>query len=69
MQEAILTVTDMHCESCEQRLTRAVGGLSGVVSVDADHRNARVRAVFDPDRTSKAEICEVISRAGYSVAE
>ena len=39
----------------------------GVVRSMADHRIARVKVVFDPGRTSAAEVQTRIAQAGYEV--
>ena len=67
MQQLELHVTGMTCTACEQRIQRALTQVSGVVRSTADHRAARVKVVFDPGRTSAAEVQTRITQAGYEV--
>ncbi len=68
MEEHVLKVSGMTCEGCEQRIGAALASLPGVRPSAADHRSGEVRVVCDPERTSAAEIRDVVVRAGYQVA-
>jgi copper chaperone CopZ len=67
MQDLVLNVRDIRCEACEQRIGRALRGLTGVVRVAADHRTGTVRVVFEQSRTSETAIRATIEQIGYQV--
>lgn len=60
-----MLVDGMTCSGCEARVRDALGGLEGVVEVDADHRNSRVRVRLDPLRFSEDQVRKVIRSAGF----
>lgn len=61
----VLSVPDISCAHCVSAITRAVGGVPGVSSVDVqlDHKRVIVDGEF-----SDAEITAAIVDAGYEVA-
>jgi copper chaperone CopZ len=67
MEQLELHVTGMSCSLCEQRIQRALAQLAGVVRSTADHRAARVKVVFDPERASAQDVQARITQAGYEV--
>ena len=67
LETLVMNVNGIHCESCEERIARALRGLGGVAQVSADHTTATVRLVFDPSRTSREAVRSAIERAGYQV--
>lgn len=67
MEQLELRVTGMTCNACEQRIERALARIEGVAQGAADHRAARVRVMFDPDRTSEGAVRSCVERAGYTV--
>ena len=60
-----LTVTGMHCESCVQRVTAAVGALAGVEAVNA--RVGGVRVEYYPQAVSREGIEAAIRGLGYGI--
>lgn len=60
-----MTVTGMTCGGCENAIKRAVTRLEGVAAVTASHGDNRVVVEFDPGKVTRAQIAEVITRAGY----
>lgn len=67
VQQLELHVTGMTCGACENRIQGALARLPGVVRSMANHRAGRVDVVFDPGRTSSADIQARIAQAGYEV--
>lgn len=67
MEQLNLRVKGMTCTACERRIERALAQVDGVVRSAADHRAARVQAVFDPARTSAEAVQDRIAQAGYEV--
>lgn len=68
MQTIRLKVGGMTCGGCEDRIARAVRRVAGISAIEADHRSGEVRATFEPERVSDAEIRAAIERAGYEVS-
>ena len=65
IERATLTAPDISCDHCVATVKRAVGGLVGVISVDADHASKQVDVSFDPQRVSLDQIETTLSAAGY----
>ena len=66
MEELVLTVTDMDCRACEERIERTVGKLAGVRRVSADHARNQVKVVVDA-AGSAAAVRSCITAAGFEV--
>ncbi|MHB1510393.1 MAG: heavy-metal-associated domain-containing protein [Acidimicrobiales bacterium] len=66
MEELVLTVTDMDCRACEERIERTVGKLAGVRRVSADHARDQVKVVVDAVG-SAAAVRSCITAAGFEV--
>lgn len=60
--------TRLHCASCEQRVARVLGRLSGVRQVRADAGSQRIEVLFDPARVDERAIAERLGLLGYAVA-
>lgn len=54
---------DMHCRSCEQRVTRAVGALDGVQAVTTDLKRQTVAVEFDDQRVDESEVRAAVTGA------
>ena len=55
----------LHCESCENRVTRLLKGLAGVSKVRAQSRNQHIQVLFDKTLLDEAAIAERLTAAGY----
>lgn len=66
-ETASLTVTGMKCGGCESNIVTKVSSMTGVVGVQAFHKENRVEVEFDPAQTSLDDIEDVITEAGFSV--
>jgi len=67
MQQIVLRVKTIHCESCERRIVKAVGHVDGVRQVNADHRTGEVRVLLDEPAGSEGAVRTSIERAGFEV--
>lgn len=67
--ELTLKVEGMTCTGCEGAVTRRVGELPGVESVDASHTAGETTVVFDRTKTDKETITRTIADAGYKVVD
>lgn len=65
MEQYELTVDGMACAGCEETVTAAVEGVSGVHRVAADHETGEVTVTADGD--TKADVEQAIYDAGYEV--
>ena len=68
MEQLELNVSGMTCTGCEQRITKALSRLEGVVRSAANHQTGRVRVVFDAARTSERSVRSTLEQAGYEVS-
>jgi Cu+-exporting ATPase len=57
----------IHCESCEQRITRALRRLPGMLGVEASADSQRVVVEFDAGRVGDGELRERLELLGYEV--
>ncbi|MBN8735960.1 MAG: heavy-metal-associated domain-containing protein [Xanthomonadales bacterium] len=55
----------LHCESCEQRVTRVLTTLQGVQRVSADAASQQIEVLFDPGELAPAAIVERLALLGY----
>lgn len=69
VEHVTVTAPDISCAHCVATIKEAVGGLSGVSSVQADPDTKRVDIDYDPGQVSLAQIEEVLDEAGYPVAK
>lgn len=56
----------LHCESCEQRVTRVLNTLQGVRQVSADAGSQRIEVLFDPAKLEETAIVERLGLLGYT---
>lgn len=56
----------LHCESCEQRVTRVLNTLQGVQRVSADATSQRIEVLFDPAKLEATAIVERLGLLGYT---
>ncbi|MEO7057104.1 MAG: heavy metal translocating P-type ATPase metal-binding domain-containing protein, partial [Caldimonas sp.] len=64
--EALLLVDGIRCSACVWLIERAVGALSGVVSIQVNAVAQRARIVWNPLATTLPAILHVLARTGYS---
>ncbi|MBA3356086.1 MAG: heavy-metal-associated domain-containing protein [Pyrinomonadaceae bacterium] len=55
----------LHCESCENRVTRLLKGMEGVSKVRAQAGNQRIEVLVDNAVLDDAAIAKRLSAAGY----
>lgn len=64
-----LTISDMVCTSCENRIEKEIKKLNGVKSVKADYKTSKVYIKFDDFNSSTYKITDAIKKAGYTVGD
>lgn len=67
MQNIVYKVEGMSCSHCENRVKKAVGSLTGVLSVSVSLTEKTVSIGFDPSVISDIKIRETIEHEGYDV--
>ncbi len=68
MEQLVIDVKGMTCTGCEQRISKVLATLEGVVRSSASHQTGEVRVVFDATRTSEEAVRARIEQAGYEVS-
>ncbi|TAM88810.1 MAG: cation transporter [Candidimonas sp.] len=58
----------LHCESCEQRVSRVLSGIKGVHQVKADAASQRIDILFDPTETGMPMITDRLGLLGYTTS-
>jgi len=64
---ARLTVPEMDCPSCAQKVDKSLQRLDGVVETAPQPTTGTATVTYDPDRTSEADVVAAIEAAGYEV--
>ena len=59
--------TKLHCEGCEERVSKVLRQVPGVESVDASADTQDVKVAFDTGRVEPELICATLQRMGYQV--
>jgi copper chaperone len=68
MQNATLNAPAISCMHCVGAIKRAVGGMEGVSTVDANPTTKDVQVAFDPQKVNLEQIKQVMAEEGYPVA-
>lgn len=66
---AIITVKEIHCESCERTISTSLAQVSGVLRVKADAASNRVEVSYDELALDPAGIDAALARIGYPPIE
>lgn len=61
-----LTAPDISCGHCESTVSKVVGALPGVLSVESSAQTKRVEVDIDPDQVTVDQIMSAMAAAGYS---
>jgi len=62
-----LKIIGMHCATCVTTIEKVVGGIRGVVSVQANLASNEALVTYDPSRSSLRDIVKAVRSAGYDV--
>lgn len=62
-----LTVPEMDCPSCAQKVDKSLQRVDGVIDATEQPTTGTATVTYDPDRVSKADVIAAIQRAGYEV--
>jgi len=65
--DTVIQLKNLRTDADQPKLQTALAALAGVESVDFAEHSVSVR--YDPEKVSKAKLCEAIARAGFHVAE
>ncbi len=65
-ETASVGITDMTCANCSQTVEKAVGGLSGVIEVNANFATDEAQVRYDPAAVSREDIYDAVEGAGYT---
>ncbi len=63
---SFLRVDGMHSVTCEAFLEALAEGCEGVAAAEASYVTETVRVDHDPDRVSRAALCETLTTTGYT---
>jgi copper chaperone len=66
-QSVSLIVTGMKCGGCEANVKSRLQALTGVSSVEANHKMQQVQIEFDADQVNLSTLIQTIQSAGYRV--
>ncbi len=66
MAEATIKIEGMSCQHCVMRVKKAIEGLTGITGAEVEVGSAKVG--YDESKTSRKEIEDAITKAGYRIA-
>ncbi len=66
MTQQILPVRGMHCASCASIISKKVGKLKGVASIDVNFATEKATIDYDASVVSAADMNQEIEKLGYS---
>jgi copper chaperone len=58
----------IHCESCENRIARALKRVPGIESVNANAKEQRISISIDPDQIVPEQVQAKLHEIGYDVS-
>ena len=64
-----LSVPEMDCPSCAEKVTKSVNRLDGLHEVSPQPTTGTLRVTYDPDVTSRDAIVDRVKNAGYEVVD
>ncbi len=64
-ETATIGIAGMTCDSCVQKVKRALGRLPGVKEVSVDREGAIARVTFDNSRVDVPAMHDALLRSGY----
>ena len=62
-----LTVPEMDCPSCAQKVDKSLQRVDGVVDATLQPTTGTANVTYDPDRVTEADVVQAIENAGYEV--
>ena len=65
----VLDLEGMHCASCVGSIEGALASLEGVSEANVNLATRKAAVLYDPGRTSVAELVAAVERAGYSARD
>lgn len=64
-----LKITDMSCASCSQTVEKALNKADGVREAQVNFAAEKAYISFDPNKSSRAKLIEIVKKSGYGVKE
>lgn len=66
-EEVFFKITGMHCATCEAFIEHLAERVVGVYKSEASYSSELVKIYFDPEKISRQELPDLLSKMGYSV--
>ena len=67
-KQIILSISLMSCTSCAQKIEKALGKAGGVLSAKVNFALEKAYIDYDPVKTNKEKLIEVVKQAGYDAS-
>lgn len=68
LEFSVMGKQKIHCESCEQRIARALKRVPGIDGVKAREKDQHISVSIDPDRTTPEQVRAKLHEIGYDVS-
>ena len=65
MQTLTLTIDNMVCQGCAEKITDILKELEGIKKVKTKAMQKSVRVEFNPDKINESEIKTALTKSGY----
>lgn len=69
MQNQIISIGEMTCAACAQRVEKAIRRLDGVESVSVNFATEKAAVAYNPQKIRLSDIKQTVEKAGYKVLE
>ncbi|MBS3056908.1 MAG: heavy metal translocating P-type ATPase [Candidatus Aenigmarchaeota archaeon] len=69
MKKISISISDMHCASCAQKIESAIKKLGGITDVSVNFATEKATVNFDEKMVNEYRIKQVIEELGYKVSE
>lgn len=63
--QLVLAVEGMHCGSCSEKITAALGAVEGVTAAAADYQAGHARVAYDPAKVQPAQLVQAVEGVGF----
>lgn len=65
MQTQTFHIEGMRCEHCKAKVEKALQGIDGITSAEANVQEANVRIAYDESRVSYDDMRDAVEDAGF----
>src|SRR4051812_10813054 len=68
-EKVALPISGMSCAGCAARIEKTLSRAEGVEEANVNFANEQATVTFDPARTNRDALCQVVRDTGYNVRQ